>query len=218
MNEPIKEKKRIVIKRGEYYVYVYLDPRKPGKYVYGEYKFLHEPIYVGKGKRKRAYHYEKHNPFLKNKLLKFGKPIVIILGKFLESVSLSKERSLIALIGRLDLGKGPLCNLTNGGEGHSGLIHKEETKVKISKSMKGIVRSEEYRTKMSKSLKKRELSEETKKRMISGITGSRRKPSWNKGKKTGPRSENTKRKIAESQIGKIPWNKGKKLLRQRHQK
>ena len=32
-----------------FYVYVYLDPRKPGKYKYGEYEFDYEPVYVGKG-------------------------------------------------------------------------------------------------------------------------------------------------------------------------
>ena len=37
-----------------FYVYVYLDPRKPGNYVYGEYSFDYEPFYVGKGSNGRC--------------------------------------------------------------------------------------------------------------------------------------------------------------------
>ena len=36
-----------------FYVYAYLDPRKPGKFKYGEYEFTHEPFYIGKGTKSR---------------------------------------------------------------------------------------------------------------------------------------------------------------------
>jgi hypothetical protein len=38
-----------------FYVYIYLDPRKPGKFHYGEYCFDYEPFYVGKGKDNRMF-------------------------------------------------------------------------------------------------------------------------------------------------------------------
>jgi len=146
-----------------YYVYVYLDPRKIGKYVYGDYKFLHEPIYVGKGKRKRAYYVEKHNSFLKAKLAKIGKPIILLLAEqLLETNAFSLEKELIALIGRHDLGKGSLCNFTNGGEGPSGASRSEETKRKISKSMNGMIRPIETRNKMSAYRTGKTLSQKSK--------------------------------------------------------
>jgi len=39
----------------KFYVYVYYDPRKPGKYKYGEYEFDYEPFYVGKGSFGKSY-------------------------------------------------------------------------------------------------------------------------------------------------------------------
>ena len=86
-----------------------------------------------------------------------------------------------------------------------GTKHSEETKQKMSESLKGQKRSEETKKKISESLKGNtyrlgtKVSEETKKKM-KGNTNSL-------GIK---RSEETKRKISEAKKGQIPWNKGKK--------
>jgi hypothetical protein len=39
----------------KYYVYLYLDPRKEGKFKYGDYEFDYEPFYVGKGHGNRLF-------------------------------------------------------------------------------------------------------------------------------------------------------------------
>ncbi len=56
-----------------------------------------------------------------------------------------KERGLISLYGRLDLGTGTLCNRTNGGEGSNGAIVSEETKRKISVAKTGKKRPPDYK-------------------------------------------------------------------------
>lgn len=126
----------------EYYVYVYLDPRKKGEYKYGDYEFDYEPFYVGKGKdyrykrHLRESEYTKNNNYKNNKIKKIIncglKPIVIKFRENLtESLAHELEEKMILEIGRYDLGLGPLANFTNGGEGNSGQIMSEETKEKL---------------------------------------------------------------------------------------
>jgi hypothetical protein len=43
------------------YVYVYLDPRKPGRYEYDSICFLYQPIYVGKGTKNRMFEHIKRS-------------------------------------------------------------------------------------------------------------------------------------------------------------
>ena len=57
----------------KYYVYVYLDPRKLGEFIYEDLKFDFEPIYIGKGcnYRYRSHLYidkTKKNPYLMGKI------------------------------------------------------------------------------------------------------------------------------------------------------
>lgn len=129
-----------------FYVYALLDPRKPGEYRYGEYSFKYEPFYVGKGhgNRCKIHVYEasknqsKCNHHKCNKIQKIkretGKNPIIkkLYVNLVEHLSFEYEKSLIKTIGRYDLGNGPLVNMTDGGEGSSGVIVSEETKRKMS--------------------------------------------------------------------------------------
>lgn len=127
-----------------YYVYVYLDPNKPGNYVYDSGNIIldHEPFYIGKGHGNRLYDHLKlpsydTNKLKKNKIKKIlseskSPPIIKIIKQNLhEQAAFDYEKRLITMIGRRDLSVGPLCNLTDGGEGRSGSVVSDETKEKL---------------------------------------------------------------------------------------
>lgn len=122
----------------EHYIYIYLDPRKPGLYTYDNLTFDYEPIYIGKGKHDRdSYHFKYCcvNEILKRKLDKIKKlnliPIINRIFENLEDVESQRlEIELIKKIGRLNKNTGPLCNMTDGGEGCSGLIQTNEHRQK----------------------------------------------------------------------------------------
>jgi len=146
----------------EFYVYVYLDPRKSGEYVYGDFKFGYEPFYVGKGYGRRyKRHLSKSNynksKTYKNNRIKFLKEnnfnieIVKVKENLLESEAFNLEIELIKRIGRFDLGVGPLCNHTDGGEGSTG--GKRKTKGKTLEEIHGIEKASEIKIKLSNSHK-----------------------------------------------------------------
>ena len=127
-----------------YYVYCYLDPRKPGKYVFDDLEFDFEPIYIGKGTRNRIRHHlvqrlKKKSLFYNklNKIIDLGnEPIFYKLFNNLEEEkALIKEVELISLIGRIDIETGSLCNCTEGGD--RGFNRTEETRKKLSDSKLG---------------------------------------------------------------------------------
>lgn len=115
----------------KFYVYVYLDTRKPGKYQYGEYCFDYEPFYVGKGWGRRyrqhlteAKNYNKNKKYYNNyKVRKINKiiletgnePLIIkIKENLLEDESLILEKELIKIINKNNK---VLTNLNDGGMG-----------------------------------------------------------------------------------------------------
>lgn len=160
----------------EYYVYMYRNP------------ITLVPFYVGKGKGGRSMHHinearkefstdkNLHKLHTIRKLFSAGtQPIVeVVESEISEEESFEFEKFLISEIGRSDLGTGPLTNMSDGGEGLSGLVrdlsggnnpnygkrgesavwwgrnHEEETKQKISAAQKGRVFSDEHKAKMRK--------------------------------------------------------------------
>lgn len=124
-----------------YYVYVYLDPRKPGNFIYDEFEFGYEPIYVGKGTKSRLLRHLKEkvrNPIKINKINKIRKegknPIILkIIDKISNEYSLEIEKRLIKKIGRINKKTGPLTNCTEGGETYLGYKHQEEYLQKLYK-------------------------------------------------------------------------------------
>jgi len=130
-----------------FYTYVYLDPRKPGIYTYDKYVFDYEPFYVGKGCGNRMYEHlrlvdkDPYNPHKVNRIKKIqadtGRDPIIqqINGWDTAEYALTHEMELIAIIGRYDLGNGPLLNATDGGDG--AVNPSAETRLLISQRMSG---------------------------------------------------------------------------------
>ena len=121
--------------RTDFYVYVYRDP------------FNNEPFYIGKGVNGRAdiHLREAKNPSITTKnyynnvklskirgILDQGETPIIeyVCEGMTEEDALELEVFLISEIGRYVLGEGPLTNLTDGGEGFSGVV-KDKTKYHI---------------------------------------------------------------------------------------
>jgi hypothetical protein len=120
-----------------FYLYVYLDPRKPGYYKYDDLVFYYEPIYVGKGKNNRKLsHIKECNKDNKGNLLKRNKLskiknyisleeyidnfILIEFNSINEKFIYSKEEEYVSKIGTIANvwgvdKRGPLTNMLRGG-------------------------------------------------------------------------------------------------------
>jgi hypothetical protein len=121
-----------------YYIYAYLDPRKPGSFNYGELNFTHEPFYIGKGSTNRSDIGLKYGSRKKERIKEIEKenkfPIVIILVEEIkdEREAYDKEEKIIKLIGREITKNGPLVNVFSGYY-FRGIRHDEEWKKLLSK-------------------------------------------------------------------------------------
>lgn len=165
----------------KYYTYVYLDPRKPGKYVYSGHTFNHEPFYVGKGCGDRLNEHltkelnHTYNTFKSSKIKKIlngnENPLILkVKENMLEDEAYSYEMFLIKLIGRKVDG-GPLTNISVGGENppkfydlplekqeeirekFRNKTYSKETIEKRVRKNKGKKRTEEFKKNLSESRK-----------------------------------------------------------------
>ena len=124
-----------------FYVYRYLDPR-PGR--------IGETIYVGKGtiSQRRAHKHWKYKAdniildriFKECRAAHLVAPCELVAAFADEAEAFALERELIAQFGRRDLGRGTLCNLTDGGEGASGHVHSPEARTKMAVAHTGMKR------------------------------------------------------------------------------
>lgn len=166
-----------------FYVYVYIDPRKEPVTING-YTFQGEPFYIGKGKAKRAWAHLREsgsrvvNTLKHNKIQRIRasgeEPIVeLMVTDLSEDHAHMLEREWITAIGTkwtiADVPRGPLTNMTSGGEGYTlseehkakcvhygeangmfGKTHTEEAKQRISEFRKGFRHTEETKAEMKR--------------------------------------------------------------------
>ena len=156
-------------------------------YVYAHYKKgeANIPFYIGKGRKRRAWQTNKRSEFWHNVVKKYGCDVRILHDNLSESDAFWIECKLIGMFGRSDLGKGPLVNHTDGGDGASGAIRSEKSKKQTSEKMKG-----------------RTYDETRRKSVSEGMGG-------NKNNLGNKREEKTKKILSERQFGEKNCNYGK---------
>lgn len=144
----------------EYFVYIFLDPRKMSCVKTSICSFLFEPFYVGQGSK---YRYKNHfmpsylrkNCYKSNKIKNImadgHEPLIVILSVDNQGSAINLERNLIKQIGTVIEKTGTLTNLTIPSEDNTCLTHTSETRNKIRKSSTGRKHSEETKKLLSNS-------------------------------------------------------------------
>lgn len=109
-------------------------------------------FYIGIGNKSRPYKLNGRNKYWHNTVKKYGYEITILVDNLTWKKACELEMLMISFYGRKDLGLGNLVNMTDGGQGRykskpsekqrkvldkTGIIPSENTKNKISNSLKG---------------------------------------------------------------------------------
>lgn len=143
----------------KYYIYAHVNPLK------------NEIFYIGKGFDKRAYSKKGRSNIWKNTVAKYGYIIDILQEGLTEEEAFDREIWYIKRIGRKNLGIGPLVNLTDGGEGCSGLKHSDETKQKLSEINSGKIIPREIVDKITKANTGKKRTQELKDKLSTMFKG-----------------------------------------------
>lgn len=186
-----------------FYVYAYLDPRKPGKYKYNEFEFDYEPFYVGKGKEDRLNDHLDETLLTTTNAIKTGKilkikretgnnPIIFKVAKELNNSEANiLEIKLINLIGKSIDNIGPLTNIMSGGIGGYNInvvnSNRLKRKGKTWEEIYGVEGANNLRIYFSSKMK--------------GNTFRNKNGPWNKGKtgyKIKGRDEESKKRTSEA--------------------
>jgi len=99
-----------------------------------------QPFYIGIGDDntyERAYSKHNRNNYWNNIVSKYGYRVDILIDDIEYDFAIDKEIEFISMYGRVDIKTGILCNLTNGGEGHKGIVRSKETLLKFSNAKLG---------------------------------------------------------------------------------
>jgi|SRR5699024_5876067 len=165
-----------------------------------------EVFYIGKGTidpnyaeyewlYRRAHEERGRSQFWRNIVRKTDYEVEIIFESEDEQFILDKEKEFIELYGRRQFGNGTLVNLTEGGEGMSGLTHSEETLNKHYRGknnpMYGRKFSEEHRRNISEGLKRSGASKGERNPMYGSARFGEENPMYGK-----TQSDETKRLIS----------------------
>lgn len=122
-----------------FYVYAFL--RNKSSKVGPKYS----PYYIGKGSDRRAFR-DTTRVFPKPKDRSY---IVFLQEGLTEDEAFNLEKYCIAFYGRIDLGTGILRNLTDGGEGASGVNPSQETRARIGNASRGRKFTQEHKDKLA---------------------------------------------------------------------
>lgn len=94
-------------------------------------------FYIGKGRKRRAWAFQKRNKFWKAVASKHGVVVQVLHYELTEQQAFDIETQLIDELGRRDAGCGYLVNMTNGGEGVAGYKPTADVLKKKSRAIKG---------------------------------------------------------------------------------